>query len=172
VGFHCYAIGLPILPEFSAWAAAQNVPMWCSEETNWLGPLTDLALALSPNTRLVVYYEWPKPADPPPFLAPAPLPTVNGSTPTAPAPQVVLPATPTIIGHPGRRTRRHSATFSFDDSTAKVAYQCRRDRQSWGTCSTPKRYSGLTHGKHTFHVRAIVARECSGAASFTWTIKR
>jgi hypothetical protein len=184
IGFHCYGIGLKSLPEFAGWAAGRSVPMWCSEETDWLDPATDLALALalSPNTQLVVYYYWPKPADPPPYLVPAPVSPAVGKAPVPstpqpttakrPAPAALIPPTPMIVSHPARRSRATAATFRFVDATSGVAYQCRRDRQSWSRCSSPKRYSGLRDAKHTFYVRATLKGRTSRAASFSWTIRR
>jgi len=182
IGFHCYGIGLKSLPDFAAWAAEQNVPMWCSEETDWLDSATDLALALarSPNTQLVVYYYWPKPPDLPPYLIAAPGSPAVGQTPIPPkprpttakrpAPAALVPVTPRIVRHPARRSRARTATFRFVDATRTVAYQCRRDHQSWRKCSSPKRYIGLRDAKHTFYVRATLRRSTSRAASFSWTI--
>jgi hypothetical protein len=184
IGFHCYGSGLRILPEFSAWAADRNIPMWCSEETDWLDPATDLTrvLAVSPNTQVVVYYYWPRPLDPPPYLTPAPLPAVLVATPKPPAPQPTAPKppaaamsnppTPIIVSHPTRRSRTRKATFRFRDARSAVFYQCRRDRQGWSKCSSPKRYTGLKCGKHTFYVRATLPAGASNVARFTWTIRR
>jgi hypothetical protein len=180
VGFHCYGIGLQRLPEFSAWAAQQNVPMWCSEETDWLDPAPDLArvLAVSPNTKVVVYYYWPKPPAPPPYLAPTELPPVLATTPEPPkpptptAPTAQKPTVPRIVSHPARRSHIRSATIRFLSSTRTAAYQCRRDRQTWRNCSSPKRYTGLFIGRHTFYVRATLIGRASTATRFSWTIVR
>jgi hypothetical protein len=184
IGFHCYGIGLQSLPGFAAWAAGQSVPMWCSEETDWLDSATDLARALarSPNTQLVVYYYWPRPPDPPPYLVPAPASRAVGKTPIPPTPQRatarrpapagLIPSTPMIVSHPARRSRWRTATFRFVDATRTVVYQCRRDHQIWSRCSSPKRYSGLRYAKHTFYVRAMRGGRTSRMASFSWTIRR
>jgi hypothetical protein len=184
IGFHCYGIGLQRLPEFAWWAAGQNVPMWCSEETEWLDSAPDLALALaqSPNVQLVVYYYWPKPPDPPPYLVPAPAsppvarmpapPMLQPTTAKRPPPVGVVPPAPRIVSHPARRSHRRTATFRFVDATSAVVYQCRRDHRSWSMCSSPKQYSGLRGAKHTFYVRATLRGRTSRAASFSWTIRR
>ena len=184
IGFHCYGIGLQRLPEFAVWAAGQNVPMWCSEETDWLDSATDLALALalSPNTQLVVYYYWPKPPDLPPYLVPAPVSPAFGKMPmparpqpttaNRPAPAALVPATPMIVSHPARRSGGRTATFRFRDATSSVAYQCRRDHQTWSRCSSPKRYHGLRDAKHAFYLRATLGGRTSRAASFNWTVTR
>lgn len=66
IGFHPYASkygnGLWTLPAISAWAARQHVPLWASELTEWLDPprYLKLALAHSPNVKMLVWYWMPK----------------------------------------------------------------------------------------------------------------
>ena len=54
---------------------------------------------------------------------------------------------------------------------AGVSFLCQLDGSAFSNCSSPKTYSGLSQGTHTFSVKAQdAAGNQSGAASFTWTI--
>jgi hypothetical protein len=64
-----------------------------------------------------------------------------------------------------------SASFSFTDSQAGVSFQCKLDGGSYGVCTSPQSYAGLSTGSHTFKVQAKDgAGNLSGETSFTWTI--
>jgi hypothetical protein len=81
-------------------------------------------------------------------------------------------ATPTITSKPANRTSETSATFTFSGGSG-VTYQCSLDAAVFSTCASPKSYSGLGVGSHTFQVRARRASgEVSAAASYTWVIDR
>ncbi len=71
------------------------------------------------------------------------------------------------------------ATFAFSGSdtggSGVASYQCRLDstqQADWGSCSSPKEYSGLADGSHTFEVRAVdVAGNADASpAVSTWTV--
>ena len=51
-------------------------------------------------------------------------------------------------------------------------FECRLDGGGWGACSSPKSYSGLGEGNHTFHVRATDAagNVDPTPATFAWTV--
>ena len=77
----------------------------------------------------------------------------------------------TVTGGPSGRVASTSASFNFtnDDPTATV--ECQIDSGGWGGCSSPKAYSGLAQGAHTFEVRATdPAGNVSNIASRTWTV--
>jgi hypothetical protein len=62
-----------------------------------------------------------------------------------------------ISGGPTGRTASAAATFTFgspDPDVAPWSYQCRLDSGAWLDCSSPRAYSGLAEGSHTFEVRA------------------
>lgn len=60
-----------------------------------------------------------------------------------------------ITGGPSGRTTSHKATFTFAGSEADVRFQCKLMTGAWTACSSPKTYSGLGNGQHTFQVRAM-----------------
>jgi hypothetical protein len=49
----------------------------------------------------------------------------------------------------------HRASFSFSSSEAGSKFQCKLDSQPYAACSSPKGYSSLSKGSHTFRVRAV-----------------
>jgi hypothetical protein len=49
----------------------------------------------------------------------------------------------------------HAASFSFSSSEAGSSFQCKLDGQPYAPCSSPKGYSSLSRGAHTFRVRAV-----------------
>ena len=60
----------------------------------------------------------------------------------------------TINTGPPLITASPDASFSFT-STESGVFQCHLDGANWEPCSSPRTYSGLPSGTHTFHVRAI-----------------
>jgi hypothetical protein len=81
------------------------------------------------------------------------------------------PPVPSITLGPPSPTNSTSASFSFTDAEAGVSFLCRVDAAAFTTCSTPKSYSVIANGAHTFQVKArdAVGNE-STAASRTWTV--
>jgi hypothetical protein len=85
-----------------------------------------------------------------------------------------------ITGNPLSATTSTSATFTFngvDDVTpaSNLTFQCQLDvpeTSSWAACTTPRAYSGLAEGAHTFRVRAVDAalNVDPSPAVYTWTI--
>src|SRR4029079_457612 len=51
-------------------------------------------------------------------------------------------------------------------------FECQLDGGGWSSCSSPKSYTGLSQGSHTFQVRATdgAGNTDASPASFTWTI--
>ena len=69
-------------------------------------------------------------------------------------------------------TNSTDALFHFEATEAGSSFQCRLDNDSFTACTSPKDYTSLADGQHTFQVRA---RDAAGnqdptAASFTWTV--
>ena len=84
-----------------------------------------------------------------------------------------------ITVKPAALTNSASASFSFTGSDAGgsgvASFQCRRDSAEpadWAACSSPKSYSSLADGAHSFEVRAIdnAGNADQSADSFEWTI--
>jgi len=83
----------------------------------------------------------------------------------------VAPPTPTISGGPANPTSSTSASFSFSDTESGVTFECDLDGGGFAACTSPKSYSGLGQGSHTFQVRAVdAAANASTTASSTWVI--
>ena len=101
---------------------------------------------------------------------PTALPPPSAHTVTPPPP--AIPPAPRITAHPAGASTQTAATFTFTDSQAGIRFKCRLDGSGFSDCSSPRRYTGLRIGQHTFHVEALNSlAQASGAASYTWTVK-
>jgi hypothetical protein len=67
-----------------------------------------------------------------------------------------------------------SESFEFSSSATELArFECKlEDESSFTSCLSPKNYTGLSEGSHTFQVRArdIAGNVDSSPASHTWTV--
>ncbi len=88
-------------------------------------------------------------------------------------------ANTTITQNPAALVASGAAEFKFcgDDAggSGVASFQCRLDSSeaaAWATCASPKSYSALADGSHTFEVRAIDQAGNADAtpASFSWTV--
>ena len=88
-----------------------------------------------------------------------------------PPPDTTAPDT-TISGGPSGSTTSTSASVSFTSTEAGSTFECRIDAGAWGACGSPKAYSGLAVGSHTFDVRATdgAGNTDASPASQPWTI--
>lgn len=59
-----------------------------------------------------------------------------------------------ITGGPTGPWASRTATFSFTSTVAGASFQCKLDGGLWTSCTSPKSYTRLTQGLHTFRVRA------------------
>jgi hypothetical protein len=86
---------------------------------------------------------------------------------------VPLPET-TITSGPSGPVSSTSATFGFSGSSVEgfVSFECSIDGGGFSPCSSPKSFTALTQGQHTFQVRAKdrFGRVDSTPAQRTWTV--
>jgi len=123
----------------------------CSSGVTY-GPLGDgghsfvvRATDLAGNTSSAVTYTW----------------TIDATAPPAPA-LTDAPQDPSGVG---------TARFSFSDADSTASFQCQLDGGGFSACSSPKEYSGLGDGSHTFGVKAVdpIGHE-SGVTTYTWAV--
>ena len=81
------------------------------------------------------------------------------------------PPAPTISSNPANPTTSTSATFGFADAETGVTLLCQLDGGGFSICTSPKSYSGLADGSHTFDVKARDSNGNESApTSYTWTV--
>ncbi len=82
------------------------------------------------------------------------------------------PPDTTITSSPAATTTSTSASFSFTANPAAGAtFECALDTAAFAACTTPRAYTGLAAGSHTFQVRAVNAQGSDPTpASFSWLI--
>jgi hypothetical protein len=82
------------------------------------------------------------------------------------------PAAPAITANPPGLSSSGSASFSFTGE-AGATFECELDGIGFGTslCTSPRAYSGLGDGSHTFGVRQTDAAGNTGSvATYTWLV--
>lgn len=77
----------------------------------------------------------------------------------------------TINSNPNSIINTNSATFTFSASET-ATFQCKLDSGAYATCTSPKNYTSLTEGSHTFYVKAIdtATNEDATPASYTFSV--
>jgi CSLREA domain-containing protein len=93
-------------------------------------------------------------------------------TTVASPPQDTTPPETTIDAGPSGTVSSATATFSFSSNETNSIFECRLDSAVFSSCTSPKDYTDLSDGQHTFEVRA---RDGAGntdttPASRTWTV--
>ena len=78
----------------------------------------------------------------------------------------------TITSQPLSPSNSTSASFSFTSTETGGTFLCQMDSGGYSACTSPKSYTGLTAGSHTFYVKATdsAGNTDSTPASNTWTI--
>jgi Bacterial Ig domain/Right handed beta helix region len=91
---------------------------------------------------------------------------------TPPPPDDTTPPSTTISSGPSGSTTATSASFAFTSSESGSTFECKLDSGSFASCTSPKTYTGLATGQHTFSVRATDAagNVDDSPATATWTI--
>jgi uncharacterized delta-60 repeat protein len=79
------------------------------------------------------------------------------------------PPDTSISSGPAPATSSTTATFQFTASGGATAYECKLDAGAFAGCTSPKTYSPLAQGTHTFQVRARDALGNTDASPATWT---
>jgi acid phosphatase type 7 len=93
-------------------------------------------------------------------------------TTVASPPQDTAPPETAIDSGPSGSTNSTSATFAFSSDEAGSNFECSVDNSAYSSCASPKEYTDLKEGSHTFEVRATDAAGNVDAtpASRTWTV--
>ena len=91
--------------------------------------------------------------------------------------KIVADPTPpetTITSGPSGTVASQSASYQFDSpDDSNASFQCSLDSGAWSSCSSPKSYSQLAAGSHTFSVRAYdrAGNVDPTPAARTWTVE-
>ena len=81
-----------------------------------------------------------------------------------------------ILTNPTDPSNSSNATFTFSGTDSlgvpAITFECQIDGGGFSACTSPKTYTGLADGSHTFQVRAkdAVGNVDPTPASYTWTI--
>jgi large repetitive protein len=78
--------------------------------------------------------------------------------------------TTSIIGKPNNPSNIESPSFAFT-ATESATFECKLDGAAFAPCASPKGYTALADGAHTFRVNARdTAGNAGPEAPYTWTI--
>jgi hypothetical protein len=82
------------------------------------------------------------------------------------------PPETTIDSEPSGMTSSGDANFTFSSSEADSTLECSLDSATYTACTSPKGYTNLSDGSHTFSVKATDAagNTDTSPASTTWTV--
>src|SRR5215211_466573 len=87
------------------------------------------------------------------------------------SPDTTPPET-TIASGPSGTISSGDTSFTFSSSEASSTLECSLDSAAYTSCTSPKNYTGLASGSHTFSVKATDAagNTDTSPASTTWTV--
>ncbi len=93
--------------------------------------------------------------------------------PPPPPPGDTTPPNTSITSTPPGTTTQTLASFSFTSTESGSTFECKLDSGAFGSCTSPKAYSGLSTAGHTFSVRATDAagNVDPTPASYSWTVE-
>ena len=94
------------------------------------------------------------------------------ATTSGPPPSDTTPPETTIDSGPSGTVSSASASFGFSSSETGSTFQCSLDGVAFATCTSPKDYTGLSDGSHTFEVKATDAAGNTDAtpATRSWSV--
>ena len=97
---------------------------------------------------------------------------VSGSTTSAQTTYQwsVVPPAPAITSQPSNPSTSTTATFAFTNTGTGLTSQCSLDGAAFAACTSPKTYTALAVGSHTFQVRAVGNNVPSQPTAYTWSI--
>src|SRR4030042_549659 len=111
------------------------------------------------------------------LIKPSPPPTApaaNTADPPASHDWTVDTADPdtSITSSPPSLTNSPEASFTFTSTETSSTFECNLDGAGFTSCSSPKSYSSLSDGDHTFAVRATdpAGNTDDTPASHDWTV--
>lgn len=87
-----------------------------------------------------------------------------------------IPPDTQILTNPSNPSNSADATFTFDGSdtggSGVASFECQIDGGGFSACTSPKTYTGLSQGSHTFDVRAIdgAGNTDPTPASYSWVV--
>ena len=88
--------------------------------------------------------------------------------------RVDTPSETTLTSGPEGVSRSSDATFTFESTDPNATFECLLDEEWFTGCASPKTYSKLFEGSHTFQVRDVDANGSVDLtpATRTWTVDR
>ena len=91
---------------------------------------------------------------------------------TVTEPDTTAPQTSFGSGLPAAASSSTNATFNFSSNETGSTFTCSLDNAGFAACDSPKTYTGLSQGAHTFQVRATDAagNTDDSPASHGWTV--
>jgi hypothetical protein len=101
-----------------------------------------------------------------------PFALVLGSAGTAFAAKPPRTPAPTLTQVPAKNTNLTTATFAWTPA-ANTAYTCSKDGAVATTCASPKTYSSLSNGTHSFVLKAKLTTPSNakpGATTYSWKV--
>ena len=82
-----------------------------------------------------------------------------------------VPPDTSITDGPTGTVASRNASFQFSSSRSGSTFECKLDAGAYAACTSPKAYSGLADGSHTFSVRAKNGSDVDATpATRTWTV--